>query len=365
MSTNATPPGPKSNHLLSNAQFDCNACEKPNVTDSKLAWDACLDRGAVPEYYLSIVLVTRSDDYATDQRHRLQNMIDSTYILAMRTRMKIELLIIEWNPVIGRQRIKDIFRFRRSEYLEYRIISVPKKIHDTRLNVGNIPLHDYEGKNVGIRFARGEFVLCTNQDNIWSWNMHNAVASQAFRANMFYTQYQDRHDNHADKLPKTLVRLPSFPTDEKIFNACPINAFGYGQFQLPKPEPIDLDNFFRIGQHAGDFILAHRDTWRIPRGFREAGGTAWLDMEFLMTAQWTFDIPVTFTWNTLSCHQDHENIWENNLAAQNDNKNIDLSKMLAKETKYVNQKGRWALYDVDIWEMGLECSVFRGGTGII
>lgn len=111
MSTDATPPGPKSNHLLSNAQFDCNACEKPNVTDSKLAWDACLDRGAVPEYYLSIVLVTRSDDYATDQRHRLQNMIDSTYILAMRTRMKIELLIIEWNPVIGRQRIKDIFRF--------------------------------------------------------------------------------------------------------------------------------------------------------------------------------------------------------------------------------------------------------------
>lgn len=90
-----------------------------------------------------------------------------------------------------------------------------------------------------------------------------------------------------------------------------------------------------------------------------------MDMEFLMTAQWTFDIPVTFTWNTLSCHQDHENIWENNLAAQNDNKNIDLSKMLAKETKYVNQRGRWGLYDVDIWEMGLECSVFRGGTGII
>lgn len=186
MSADAIPPGPDSSHLLSNAQFDCNACEKPNVTDSKLAWDACLNRGAVPEYYLSIVLVTRSDDYATDQRHRLQNMIDSTYILAMRTRMKIELLIIEWNPVIGRQRIKDIFRFvcvmrwseracacifigtgigrfRRSEYLEYRIISVPKKIHDTRLNVGNIPLHDYEGKNVGIRFARGEFVLCTNQ----------------------------------------------------------------------------------------------------------------------------------------------------------------------------------------------------------
>lgn len=33
-------------------------------------------------------------------------------------------------------------------------------------NRGNSPLHEFEGKNVGIRFARGEFVVCTNQGNI-------------------------------------------------------------------------------------------------------------------------------------------------------------------------------------------------------
>jgi hypothetical protein len=106
----AIAPGQNLTILLSNAEFDCNACEKPNVTDPKLAWEACLDRGTVPEYYMSIVIVTRGDDYAGNQRHRLQNMIDSTYILAMRTRTRMELLIIEWNPPIGRQRIKDIFR---------------------------------------------------------------------------------------------------------------------------------------------------------------------------------------------------------------------------------------------------------------
>lgn len=106
----AMAPGRNLSILLSNAEFDCNACEKPNVTEPKLAWEACLDRGTTPEYYISIVIVTRSDDYAGDQRHRLQNMIDSTYVLAMRTRTRIELLIVEWNPVIGRQRIKDIFR---------------------------------------------------------------------------------------------------------------------------------------------------------------------------------------------------------------------------------------------------------------
>ena len=43
------------------------------------------------------------------------------------------------------------------------MITVPKEIHDILPNVGNSPLHEFEGKNVGIRFARGEFVVCTNQ----------------------------------------------------------------------------------------------------------------------------------------------------------------------------------------------------------
>jgi hypothetical protein len=133
---------------------------------------------------------------------------------------------------------------------------------------------------------------------------------------------------------------------------------------MPEPEPITLENFIRIGQHAGDFMLAHRDTWKTTRGFREVGGTAWQDMELLMTASWTFGIPVTFTWNTLSCHQDHQNVWENHPESQNDNTKVDLSKMRDQSEKYVNERGKWALYDIDIWEMGLECSVFRGGVGI-
>lgn len=40
---------------------------------------------------------------------------------------------------------------------------MPKKIHDYLPNRGGSPLHEFEGKNVGIRYARGEFVVCTNQ----------------------------------------------------------------------------------------------------------------------------------------------------------------------------------------------------------
>jgi hypothetical protein len=54
-------------------------------------------------------------------------------------------------------------RFRGSEYLNHRIITVSDKIHKILPNIGNTPLHEFEGKNVGIRFARGEYIVCTNQ----------------------------------------------------------------------------------------------------------------------------------------------------------------------------------------------------------
>lgn len=39
-----------------------NTANSPNVT--KQEWEQCLDPGEKPEYYLSVVLVTRMDDYA-------------------------------------------------------------------------------------------------------------------------------------------------------------------------------------------------------------------------------------------------------------------------------------------------------------
>lgn len=43
------------------------------------------------------------------QHHRLQNFIDSAYILAEKTQEKIELLIVEWNPPANHRRVIDAF----------------------------------------------------------------------------------------------------------------------------------------------------------------------------------------------------------------------------------------------------------------
>jgi hypothetical protein len=50
-------------HYKKNQTSICLA-NTANVDISKEEWSQCLETGTTPEYYLSIVIVTRMDDYA-------------------------------------------------------------------------------------------------------------------------------------------------------------------------------------------------------------------------------------------------------------------------------------------------------------
>ncbi|CAO3625119.1 unnamed protein product [Mucor fragilis] len=335
-------------------------------------WEACLDPGNTPSEYLSIVIVTRVDNYAGGQHHRLQNFIDSAYILAEKTQEKIELLIVEWNPPANHRRVIDAFRFRGSKYLKYRIITIPNSLHEIIQNRGKSPLHEFEGKNVGIRFARGEFVVCTNQDDIWSHNFHNAIKSRVFQKGVIYVQHQDHHNIH-NNLPPSIVNLEPFPSDDVIYNSCKLGEQNWGNYTLPPPITVtsrnnpDIKdrtttmNILEVADQAGDFTMAHRDTWKVPRGYREAGGVAWMDIEFICTATWTKKIPVVYVKPGFTCHQEHANIWESNKEAMNDNRDIDMSKIERGESVYMNKENEWALLNYNIYEKGLSCMEFQGG----
>ncbi|KAI8976164.1 hypothetical protein BDB01DRAFT_803495 [Pilobolus umbonatus] len=342
---------------------------------TKEQWETCLQPGSSPSEYISIVIVTRTDDYAGGQHHRLQNFIDSTFLLAEKSRQKIEILFIEWNPPEKRRRLIDAFRYRYSPYLTYRIITIPPSLHAIVKNRGNSPLHEFEGKNVGIRFARGEFVVCTNQDDIWSHNFINAVQSKVFKKDVIYIQHQAAHNIH-DNLPPSIVRLPAFPDDEVIYDSCQLGEQKWGEYVLPDPITVTSKNYNEIenktttmnilnaADQAGDFTMAHRDTWKIPRGYREEGGVAWMDIEFICTAAWTHDIDVVYVKPGFTCHQEHSNIWESNKEAMNDNRDIDMSKIERKEKVYMNKEGEWGLSNYDIYKEGLGCVEFHGGLAL-
>ncbi|KAI7904988.1 uncharacterized protein BX663DRAFT_529903 [Cokeromyces recurvatus] len=331
---------------------------------TKKEWAQCLDPGLIPEYYLSIVVVTRMDNYAGNQHHRFQNFIDSAYLLAEHSEQKIELLIIEWNPPPNKRRILDSFRFRRSKYLNYRIITVSNRIHQILPNKGHAPLHEFEGKNVGIRFARGEYIVCTNQDDIWSHNFINAIKSRVFKNETIYTQFQSRHNIH-ENLPPSIVKLEPFPDDTTLFEACKLADQDWGNYQLPPSVPIsniNSNNYWYYGDQAGDFTLAHRDTWKACRGYRETGGVAWMDIEFILTAVGTFDMALVYSGDSFSCHQEHPNEWEKTPERHTETLNATtIEDILHKRIAFYNEEGKWGLQNIDIWEEGLSCFDFQGG----
>ncbi|GAA5810771.1 hypothetical protein MFLAVUS_004197 [Mucor flavus] len=343
--------------------LQCLANTASHLEVDRKEWEQCLS-GKKVEYYLSIVIVTRMDDYAGNQHHRFQNFIDSAYLLAEKSEQKIELLIIEWNPPKDSRRIVDAFRFRRSKYLNHRIITVSEKIHNILPNLGNAPLHEFEGKNVGIRFARGEFIVCTNQDDIWSHNFINAIQSKVFKKDTIYTQFQDRHNIHED-LPASIVKLKPFPNDDIIYNACKLRDQEWGSYVLPGEvhrSQITRDNYWYYGDQAGDFTLAHRDTWKDCRGYREAGGIAWMDIEFILSAVGQFEKKLVYSRDSFACHQNHPNEWEKDPNKHNvvpDGQGIE--DLASGKTKLSNKEGEWALLNIDIWENGLECIDFQGG----
>lgn len=72
-----------------------------------------------------------------------------------------------------------------------------------------------------------------------------------------------------------------------IYNSCALGEQDWGNYQLPPPITVtskhnnDIPdrskeiNILEAADQAGDFTMAHRDTWKVPRGYREAGGVAW------------------------------------------------------------------------------------------
>lgn len=106
--------------------------------------------------YISFVVVGRNDDYGHRFLFRLQNFMRNLAFLCDKHKLSAELVIVEWNPPEDKKRLWGIMDIHSSDFLEVKFIEVPKKIHDKiGMGLGGSLCHEYLGKNVGIRRARG------------------------------------------------------------------------------------------------------------------------------------------------------------------------------------------------------------------
>lgn len=249
--------------------------------------------------YLSIVVAARNDDYGGNFLERMQAFLDVLLSLASQHTLPAELIIVEWNPPIGRPRLRQALKWpKRLNAIDLHIVEVPETIHRRIPNADRIPLFDCLAKNVGIRRARGGFLLVTNPDILFSEELIAYFSHQRLSKDCFYRI--DRYDFQGNPsglgVPETLLyakrnlckvnvraknpRHLTIPIGRirkwygLSFGKWPSSARGYGNRASGETHVITLnDNNGVFGgvytNASGDFLLASSESWRAIRGFPE------------------------------------------------------------------------------------------------
>jgi hypothetical protein len=119
-------------------------------------------------YAISVVCSCRNDNYG-------ENLLDRVcYFLRSldRFELPIEIILVEWNPLDGYEPLADIItRWHTSVPFHHpvRVITVSKENHERFISKfsytdGYKSFQEYPSKNVGIRHARGKYIIQTNPD---------------------------------------------------------------------------------------------------------------------------------------------------------------------------------------------------------
>lgn len=151
---------------------------------------------------LSIVIASRNDNYGGEvYRDGYEPAIPTPQKDRMRLSMMTlheafkdidyEVIMIEWNPPSDKERFSE-WDFMRHQRM--RIIEVPNEF--SRQTIGDLGFHEFYAKNIGIRRAHGNMILCTNPDVLWIHKMSSKILShypmRAWRWSVFHQALECR-----------------------------------------------------------------------------------------------------------------------------------------------------------------------------
>ncbi|MCZ2442407.1 MAG: hypothetical protein LC101_01305 [Flavobacteriales bacterium] len=137
--------------------------------------------------YLSIVMTARNDGHGGNLRERINASLIVWSALCLEYILSIEILLVEWNPLPSHPPLRDIIDHNyNNTYVRLRIITVPASVHSQADKEDPLAFHQMIAKNVGIRAAKGLFILCTNIDVFPDSNLIQLLAERELEENTFY-----------------------------------------------------------------------------------------------------------------------------------------------------------------------------------
>ena len=146
-----------------------------------------------PQPYVSIVVTSRNDNHGGTLTRRMQTFVNALIAQCRRHQVPAELVIVEWNPPVDRPKLIDALVWPRDlGPCSVRIIEVPPEVHARYKYAASLPLYQFIAKNVGLRRARGEFILATNIDILLNDELMTFIAQRRLEKGRMYRI--DRHD---------------------------------------------------------------------------------------------------------------------------------------------------------------------------
>lgn len=142
---------------------------------------------------ISFVIAGRNDNFGERYLERVQACVNSIITFGNKHSLSFELIFVEWNPPANQPHIKNAIKWpSETKPNQVTIIEVPNEIHMQYKNHERIHFFEFPAKNIGIRRAKGEYILATNSDIIFSEEMIKYLATNKLAPNIFCRA--DRYD---------------------------------------------------------------------------------------------------------------------------------------------------------------------------
>lgn len=281
---------------------------------------------------LSIVVCSRNDDHGGNMVERANMFLAGLARHAQRHKFPIELILVEWNPPADRPSLLNTLEWPKSlHYFQSKTITVPATVHEIIQHSDIIPLFQYLAKNVGIRRAKGDFILSTNPDVLFDEELFCALAT--VKSGRTYRAI--RHDMAIELLPRGMqLGEALLYCKERVIRRCEGKAW-------------------RLHTDAcGDFQMLTKDEWYALRGYPE--WPIWsihLDSYFLAQAAYAHGL-----WEKVlpGClyHLDHKASWATDPHYGDDLPKKSLHEIQRLVTNFrkdhVENGARWGLATLDL-----------------
>ncbi len=228
------------------------------------------DDHASPAPYLSIVTYVRNDGYTPDYDRRVKRATRCLVHQLGVAGLESELILVEWNPRDDRPLILDEMNEFANDHVTVRGYVVPAHYHNRYLGSSEGGLH-IDAPNVGLRRARGRFLLPKASDTFLSKALVDLLATRTLSENGIYRS--DRFDVEQDVSDHDAL-------DDAAFLIYLENLEGHRCTKLRQPEHWRIRDLHTNA--CGDFTLMSRQLWHKVRGYPADRTTLSLDLDSLL-----------------------------------------------------------------------------------